>query len=96
MRIGQKIVVPASAAPPAAAPPAIATASTTPAAEPAASQTTPANTTEGVVAPGDSLNRLAARYKVAPQTIRELNPNITNWASIMAGQKVLVPVQPGA
>ncbi len=100
VRIGQKIVVPATTAPPVTTPATVVSAPPaapgTPPADQVAIQTAPANTTEVVVGPGDSLNRLAARYKVTPQQLRELNPNITNWALITAGQKVLVPAQPGA
>lgn len=52
--------------------------------------TTP-GTIEVVVGPGDSINRFAQRYGTTPERIRELNPQITNWATIQAGQKLLIP-----
>ncbi len=78
---GQKILVP-----------------TTPAASHAPSHSsTPApaqGTVEVIVVPGDSINRFAQRYGTTPARIRELNPHITNWASIQTGQKVLMPTPP--
>ena len=52
-------------------------------------------TVEVIVGPGDSINRFAQRYATTPARIRELNPQITNWASIRTGQKVILPTSPG-
>jgi len=52
-------------------------------------------TTEAVVGPGDSLNELARRYNTTPQRLKELNPQITRWPFIHAGQKVIVPATAG-
>lgn len=79
IQIGQKIIVPAAAE----------ATSTSP--EATQNPSAPTGTMEIVVGPGDSINRLAARYKSSPDKLRELNPNIPNWATIRAGQKVLVP-----
>jgi LysM repeat protein len=78
---GQKILVPP--APVAASSPPVPTAANS-----------PAGTIEVVVGPGDSINRFAQRYGTTPDKIRELNPQITNWASIQTGQKLLMPVPP--
>jgi LysM repeat protein len=40
---------------------------------------------------GDTLDKLANRHKLSPSRLKELNPQITNWSRIQAGQKVLVP-----
>ena len=81
IQAGQKVLLPVAPA---------ATAS------PAATATTAAvpGTVEVVVGPGDSINRFAQRYGTTPARIRELNPHITNWASIKTGQKVLLPTPP--
>ena len=76
---GQKIVVPATP---------VATTS------PAATTGSVPGTVEVIVGPGDSINRFAQRYGTTPARIRELNPQITNWASIKTGQKVLLPTPP--
>ncbi|HKO41887.1 MAG TPA: LysM peptidoglycan-binding domain-containing protein [Pyrinomonadaceae bacterium] len=76
---GQKIVVPATP---------VATAS------PATATSPVPGTVEVIVGPGDSINRFAQRYGTTPARIRELNPHITNWASIKTGQKVLLPTPP--
>jgi LysM repeat protein len=81
IQTGQKILVPAT--PVAAASPA--------------TEGTPnvaAGTIEVIVGPGDSINRFAQRYGTTPDRIRELNPQITNWAAIRSGQKVLMPSPP--
>ncbi|MBC8029800.1 MAG: LysM peptidoglycan-binding domain-containing protein [Pyrinomonadaceae bacterium] len=87
---GQRINVPTAT-------PAATAASPTP--SPAAiqptAQLTPgssAATIEVVVGPGDSINRFAQRYNATPAQLRELNPQITNWAKIRTGQKVVVPI----
>jgi len=80
IRPGQKILVPA--APVAEASPSISNA------------VPPAGTIEVVVGPGDSINRFAQRYGTTPERIRELNPQVTNWAAIQTGQKVLMPTPP--
>ena len=79
VRIGQKIVVPTAptAAPTMTAPPVPA-----PSDQPSPGSSPPA-TTEITVVAGDSLNRLASRYNSTPDRIRELNPQITNWATIL-------------
>lgn len=87
IQIGQKIKVPSQPqASPAASPTnAVATPST------AANS----GTIEVTLGPGDSLNRLVQRYKSTPDKLRELNPQITNWARIRAGHKVIVPAPSG-
>lgn len=84
IRTGQRIVVPSAAAVPSPSPQAVQqpTNSAVP------------NTIEVTVAPGDSINRFALRYGTTPDRIKELNPQITNWASIHVGQKVLLPAPP--
>lgn len=52
-------------------------------------------TIEVTVGPGDSLNGFAQRYNSTPERLRELNPQVSNWASIRTGQKLLVPSPPG-
>jgi LysM repeat protein len=86
IHIGQKIVVPAPAP-----------ASSSPAAQDDQSATNdlPGNTTEVTLAPGDSLNELARRFNTTVERLKELNPQISNWARIQPGQKVLVPSPAG-
>ncbi|HSS20576.1 MAG TPA: LysM peptidoglycan-binding domain-containing protein [Pyrinomonadaceae bacterium] len=55
-------------------------------------QTSEAAVTEVIVKPGDSLKRFALHYNVPQERIMQLNPNITRWPYIKAGQKVLIPV----
>lgn len=81
IQTGQKILVPAT--------PAVAASPTTEGTPIAA-----AGTIEVIVGPGDSINRFAQRYGTTPDRIRELNPQISNWAAIRSGQKVLVPSPP--
>ncbi len=83
IQVGQKIIIPTTAA---AAPSPVQTP------QPGASP--PAATLEVVVQPGDSINRFAQRYRTTPERIRELNPQITNWSVIQTGQKVVVPNSP--
>ena len=80
IRPGQRILVPA-------APVAVASPSIT-------NTAAPSGTIEVVVGPGDSINRFAQRYGTTPERIRELNPQVTNWAAIQTGQKVLMPTPP--
>jgi LysM repeat protein len=49
------------------------------------------NTTEVTLAPGDSLNELARRFNTTAERLKELNPQISNWARVQPGQKVVVP-----
>ena len=85
---GQKIFMPA--APVANGSPAAPAASPSPAATIGLGP----GTVEVIVGPGDSINRFAQRYGTTPARIRELNPHITNWASIRTGQKLLLPTPP--
>ena len=78
---GQKILVPA-----------VPVVSPNP--SPAATTSAAPGTVEVIVEPGDSINRFALRYGTTPARIRELNPHITNWASIQTGQKLLMPTPP--
>jgi LysM repeat protein len=48
-------------------------------------------TTKVTVEAGDTLNKLANRHNLSPSRLKELNPQITNWSRLQAGQKVLVP-----
>lgn len=48
------------------------------------------NQTKVQIESGDNLNRLASRHNLSPSRLKELNPQITNWSRIQAGQKVLV------
>ncbi len=52
----------------------------------------PANATNRkvTVEEGDTLDRMANRHKLSPARLKELNPQITNWSRIRAGQKVVV------
>lgn len=45
---------------------------------------------EATVGAGETLDRLASRLKVTPSRLKQLNPKITNWSRIQAGQKVVV------
>lgn len=92
IRMGQRIRVPAAAVAQATPP----TSAAAPVAPPAQDQSlnTSSNTTEVIIAPGDSLNRLSSKYKVTPDRLRELNPQVANWATILPGQKIVVPVVP--
>jgi LysM repeat protein len=93
IRMGQQIRVPATAA----APPTTPTVAASPVSSPPAQNQTgnsPANTTEITVVAGDSLNRLSSKYNATPDRLRELNPQIVNWAMILPGQKILVPAPP--
>ncbi|HBB88358.1 MAG TPA: hypothetical protein DC047_12155 [Blastocatellia bacterium] len=95
IRMGQRIVVPA---PGTTAPVTTPTAPAAPVASPPAqAETTNSqpNTTEVTVVPGDSLNRLSSKYKATPDRLRELNPQVANWATILPGQKIVVPAPPG-
>ncbi|MDQ5847204.1 MAG: LysM peptidoglycan-binding domain-containing protein, partial [Acidobacteriota bacterium] len=83
IQIGQKILVPAAGATPS---PSLHTNQ--------ASTNSVPDTIEITVVPGDSINRFAQRYRTTPERLRELNPQITNWATIQTGQRVLVPSSP--
>lgn len=83
IRIGQRITVPAAPLASPAPSPSTAAPSVTPA--------TTAGTIEVIVAPGDSINRFALKYRTTPERLKELNPNIVNWSTIQTGQKVIVP-----
>ena len=39
---------------------------------------------------GDSLNKIAARYKISEQRLKDLNPGV-NWDKIQVGQQIQVP-----
>lgn len=91
IRIGQRIRVPATAVQ--ATPASVASPVPAPPAQDQAVNTS-SNTTEIVIAPGDSLNRLSSKYQVTPERLRELNPQVANWATILPGQKIVVPVLP--
>jgi LysM repeat protein len=88
VRIGQRIIVPVLPTPPLTASPV-----SSPSDQPSAAGSPP-NTTKITVAPGDSLNRLAEKYNATPDRLRELNPQVTNWATILPGQKIVVPALP--
>ena len=90
IRIGQRIVVPAARG---TVPTTAASPAPTPSDQPAPLNSSP-NTTEVTITPGDSLNRLSTRYNATPDRLRELNPQVTNWAQILPGQKILVPAPP--
>jgi len=61
-------------------------------AEQSASQRASKTATRKVtVEAGDTLNKLANRHNLSPSRLKELNPQITNWSRLQAGQKVLVP-----
>lgn len=82
IQIGQKIIVPAAGATPSPSPQTNQATNSVP------------DTIEITVVPGDSINKFARRYKTTPERLRELNPQITNWATIQSGQRVLVPASP--
>jgi len=90
VRIGQRIIMPASPTTPV---PLTASPVSSPSNQPS-SAGSPPNTTEITVVPGDSLNRLATKYNATPDRLRELNPQVTNWATILPGQKIVVPALP--
>jgi len=90
VRIGQRIIVPASPTPPL---PLMASPVSSPSNQPSPAGSPP-KTTEITVVPGDSLNRLATKYNATPDRLRELNPQVTNWATILPGQKIVVPALP--
>jgi LysM repeat protein/uncharacterized protein YoxC len=93
IRIGQRILVPATAA----AQPTPPTSAASPVSAPPAQEpsiNTSSNTTEIMIGPGDSLNRLSNKYKVTPDRLRELNPQVADWATIFPGQKIVVPAPP--
>lgn len=54
----------------------------------------PEAVTEVIVKPGDSLKRFAQHYNVPQEQIMALNPSITRWPYIKAGQKILIPGPP--
>ena len=88
IKTGQTIKVPAQpSASVSPTPPVAATVSPDPA--------NSSGTIEVTVGPGDSLNGFAQRYNSTPERLRELNPQVNNWASIRTGQKLLVPSPPG-
>ena len=93
IRIGQRIVVPAGTAPVTTPTTAASPGASPPAQDQAGNASS--NTTEVIVVPGDSLNRLSSKYNATPDRLRELNPQIVNWAMILPGQKVVVPAPPG-
>jgi LysM repeat protein/serine/threonine protein phosphatase PrpC len=95
IRAGQRIAVPssnpvnvaaaASPSPPVPSPPAPS---------PQAENNSAAGLNEVKVASGDSLEKLARRYKATPTQLKELNPAVTNWVRIKRGQKIFVPSSP--
>lgn len=85
---GQRIKVPSP-------PPAVSAVTSSEQITPSPSPGGVTGTVEVTVGPGDSLNRFVQRYNSTPDRIKELNPQITNWAHIRTGQKVLVPGPPG-
>jgi LysM repeat protein/uncharacterized protein YoxC len=93
IRIGQKIIVPA---PPGITPVTAPAPTESPVSSPPPQNRTlnSPNTIEVTVVPGDSLNRLSSKYKATPDRLRELNPQVSNWATILPGQKILVPAPP--
>jgi LysM repeat protein/uncharacterized protein YoxC len=93
IRMGQRIKVPGSVAAPETTPTTAASPVASPPAQNQALNSSP-NTTEIMVVSGDSLNRLSSKYKVTPDRLRELNPQVTNWATILPGQKIVVPAPP--
>ena len=90
VRIGQRIIVPAL---PTTPPPVTPSPVSSPSDQPSPAGP-PQNTTEITVGAGDSLNSLAARYNATPERLRELNPQVTNWGTILPGQKIVVPALP--
>ena len=90
VRIGQRIIVPAL---PTAPQPVTPSPVSSPSNQPSPAGP-PLNTTEITVGPGDSLNRLAEKYNATPDRLRALNPQVTNWATILPGQKIVVPALP--
>lgn len=96
IKIGQKIKVPGERqSQPQAQPQASAVPSSLTAAPVQTDTASTSGTIEVTVGPGDSLNRFAQRYNSTPQRLKELNPQVSNWASIRTGQKLLMPTPPG-
>jgi LysM repeat protein len=56
----------------------------------------PEAVTSVIVKPGDSLKRFAQNYNVPEERIKALNPTITRWPLIKAGQRVLIPAPAGS
>jgi len=91
--MGQRIKVPGSVTAPETNPTTAASPVASPPAQNQALDSSP-NTTEITIAPGDSLNGLSSKYNVTPDRLRELNPQVRNWATIFPGQKIVVPASP--
>jgi LysM repeat protein len=93
IRMGQRIKVPAAVTAPETTPTTAALPVASPPAQNQALNSSP-NTREITVVSGDSLNRISSKYNVTPDRLRELNPQVTNWAMILPGQKIVVPAPP--
>ena len=93
IQMGQRIKVPGAVTAPETNPTTAASPVASPPAQNQALDSSP-NTTEITIAPGDSLNGLSSKYNVTPDRLRELNPQVRNWAAIFPGQKIVVPGAP--
>jgi LysM repeat protein len=99
--VGQGLVIPVRLAPPATITPipatntpnviiVTATPAPLPTATPVVSSPPPTGTTTYVVQPGDTLNRIAARFNTTAAALVSLN-GITNPNRIFVGQRLVVP-----
>jgi LysM repeat protein len=64
---------------------------TSPATETAVEPSSTSTTTEAQIQQGDTLSTISARYKITQSRLRQLNPNIKRWTSILPGEKIIVP-----
>ena len=68
-----------------------ATQPTRPATETAAEPSSTSPTTEAQIQQGDTLATISARYNITQSRLRQLNPGIRRWTSILPGEKIIVP-----
>jgi LysM repeat protein/serine/threonine protein phosphatase PrpC len=90
IKAGQRIAVPSSN--PVNLPAVAAPSPQAP--SPQAENNSAVGVNEVKVGSGDSLDKLARRYKATPTQLKELNPAITNWLRIKRGQTIFVPSSP--
>jgi LysM repeat protein len=94
IRVGQVLVIPVRLTAPATSTPTV-TPVVPPTSVPVVNPTpVPATTTTYVVQPGDTLNRIAARFNTTARAIAQLN-GIANLNVIRWGQQLIIPVGGG-
>jgi LysM repeat protein len=79
---------------PAGSPSPIATALASPTAEPSPTPEPVATPLVYTVKSGDTLSKIATKYKVTVDKILEANPKITNANKIQPGDKITIPTPP--